>query len=60
MTATTRREIAEQYLTLPTLNGTQRGIYVRLADAYGVPFGRIVALTGLTPGHVIELLEEAD
>lgn len=58
MTLTT---IAETYLRMiPTATGHRHvGMYVRLAYKYGVPYGRIVALTRLSP-EVISAHLEAD
>lgn len=54
MTITT---VAETYLSLLIPGDSRTGMYVRLADKYGVPFGRIVNLTGLTPEVIIAHLE---
>lgn len=55
----TRTAIAETYLRmLPTATGNQHeGMYVRLAYKYGVPFGRIVALSELSSEVVSAHLE---
>lgn len=55
-----RTLVAESYLTRLRAGERHIGMYVRLANKYGVPFGRIVALTGLTPAHISELLEGGD
>lgn len=54
--------VAESYLRmLPGATGnTHEGMYVRLAAKYGVPFGRIVALSGLSPEVVTAHLEASD
>lgn len=50
---------AETYLRMiPHASGnTHDGMYVRLAYKYGVPFGRIVALSGLSPEIIAAHLE---
>lgn len=55
-----RSGIAEAYLQMiPNAEGNRHeGVYVRLAAKYGVPFGRIVALSGLDAEVVIAHLEE--
>lgn len=54
-----RAVIAEHYLTLIGRQGNpvNAGMYVRLAAQYGVPTGRIIALTGLAADVVIAHLE---
>lgn len=54
-----RSDIAETYLRMiPSADGHRHdGVYVRLASKYGVPFGRIVNLSGLTPDAVVAHLE---
>lgn len=54
-----RPGIAETYLRMiPTADGNRHeGVYVRLAAKYGVPFGRIVNLSGLPADVVAAHLE---
>lgn len=54
--------IAETYLRMiPGAEGHRHdGVYVRLAHKYGVPFGRIVNLTGLSAEVVAAHLEGHD
>lgn len=58
----TLTNVAETYLRmLPTADGNRHErMYVRLAYKYGVPFGRIVALSGLSAEVVAAHLEEND
>lgn len=53
------RATAELYLTMVrrTPEHPQVGMYVRLAHKYGVPFGRIVNLSGLSASVVSAHLE---
>lgn len=62
MTTTTKTAIAETYLRMiPNATGnTHEGVYVRLAAKYGVPFGRIVNLSGLTADVVAAHLEAGE
>lgn len=57
-----RAGIAETYLRMiPNETGHRHdGTYVRLAAKYGVPFGRIVNLTGLAPEVVAAHMEGHD
>lgn len=57
-----RSAIAETYLRMiPGSTGHRHdGVYVRLAAKYGVPFGRIVALSGLDAKVVADHLEGND
>lgn len=62
MVTTVRTAIAETYLRMiPTTTGnTHEGVYVRLAAKYGVPFGRIVNLSGLPADVVAAHLEAGE
>lgn len=59
MGMTSRTTIAETYLRmLPgAVENRHDGMYVRLAARYGVPFGRIVNLSGLSAEVVLAHLE---
>lgn len=54
-----RARIAEMYLRMiPAAQGHRHeGLWVRLAAQYGVPFGRIVNLSGLAPELISAHLE---
>lgn len=60
--ADVRAGIAETYLQMiPGTEGARHeGVYVRLAAKYGVPFGRIVNLSGLSAEVVAAHLEGRD
>lgn len=55
----TRTDIAEQHLRLIRETGGHQHVayYVRLAAREGVPFGRIVMLSGLSPDTIAAVLE---
>jgi hypothetical protein len=57
----TLTQIAETYLRMiPTTKyNPHEGMYVRLAYKYGVPFGRIVSLSGLPSDVVAAFLDGA-
>lgn len=52
--------VAEMYLGMLTPQSPQARLYVRLAAKYGVPFGRIVNLSGLPAEVVAAYLEGKD
>lgn len=52
-----RTVIAEAYLRMNPAGHPQTGMFIRLAYKYGVPFGRIVNLTGLPADRVTAHLE---
>jgi hypothetical protein len=55
----TRAEVAETFLRmLSGRNVSNAGYYVGLAYKYGVPIGRIIALTGIEASLVIAWAEE--
>lgn len=52
--------VAEAFLTRLRADEPHAGMYVSRAHEYGVPFGRIVRLTGFDPAFVSGLLEGGD
>jgi hypothetical protein len=56
----TKQQIAEDYLRMVTSGDPHAGMYVRLAAENGVPFGRIVNLTGIPADVVAAHLEGND
>lgn len=52
-----RTVIAEAYLRMNRPGSGNTGMFVRLADKYGVPFGRIVNLTGLPADRIAAYIE---
>lgn len=58
----TLTSIAEMYLTMLSRSepDPQERMYVRLAYKYGVPFGRIVTLSGIPAERVVAHLEGGD
>lgn len=55
-----RTIVAESYLTRLRPDDRHVGMYVNLAYRYGVPFGRIIKITGFDPAFVTGLLEGGD
>lgn len=58
--ADNRTVIAEAYLRMNRPGHPNTGMFVRLADKYGVPFGRIVNLTGLPADHIAAYIEGSE
>lgn len=56
----TRQQIAEDYLRMVTVDDPHARMYVRLAAQNGVPFGRIVNLTGMPAELVAAYVEGAE
>lgn len=56
----TRQQIAEDYLRMVTVDDPHARMYVRLAAQNGIPFGRIVNLTGIPAEIVSAHLEGSD